>query len=163
LYLLFVKLSEQSILAETFLKESVLQRPQDYKEMKQLINKIRMSKEANVDSFTTFDQDDDQDLENENASGNEDDEVEDPEEDAGKKKSIKSQSPFTKHFENIKVKVEMSIAVESAAVEDESEDESTSASLPNEYHMPDVIGHLLNEYMPYCFIWAGLTLRGLGK
>ena len=70
-----------------------------------------------------------------------------------KTRTIADNSPFTKHFENIK-----------SSITNEMENLWIDESLlveNNHYYCPEFIDHLLKRYMPYCFIWSGFVIRGL--
>ena len=63
--------------------------------------------------------------------------------------TLKNKSPFTKHFVQIQEEASESISFE------------TSAEKENQFFCVEVISHLLNKYMPYCFLWASFTLKDL--
>ena len=59
-----------------------------------------------------------------------------------------------KHFIKIKDNVKVSLNDLMEADDDEEEEE-------NDFYCPEVIQHLENKYLPYCFLWASFTFKNL--
>ncbi len=68
------------------------------------------------------------------------------------KSSIKSSSPFTKHFNDIFDNILNNINHHNTKQKDK-----TNA---NNYYNESFCYHLLENFMPYCFIWSSLVLNG---
>ncbi|CAF0789424.1 unnamed protein product, partial [Brachionus calyciflorus] len=66
------------------------------------------------------------------------------------KESIKSNSPFTKYFNEIEKNVSIELSLESG---------KNNFLNDNEYFSPTVIKYLQEKYMPYAFFWASFTLN----
>ena len=64
-------------------------------------------------------------------------------------KSIKSQSKFGRKFREVFDNFKMSC-------------ENEESSAQNSLYFPDFLIFLLDNYLPYIFIWAGYSLKGLG-
>ena len=67
------------------------------------------------------------------------------------KNTIKGRQPFKRFFDEINERVVRALPV------DEDDDLE-----PNEFYLPEVADYLLYSFMPYCFIWSGLALKGFG-
>lgn len=67
-------------------------------------------------------------------------------EDIEKAKTIKDKSKFTSYFKNIENSVKL--------VDDKTGD-------LNPYYCSDIIKFLQEYYMPYCFLWSSLVLKGV--
>ena len=110
--------------------------------------------DVDEDKYCYF-KDDESDAEDNNQT-NEDMKI-DKEKKKQKKKvlnTLKSKSPFMKHFIKIKDDVKVSLDDLMEADDDEEEEE-------NDFYCPEVIQHLENKYLPYCFLWASFTLKNL--
>ncbi len=68
--------------------------------------------------------------------------------------SLKSQSPFTIFFINIKNSTSETLSTISI--------NSTGELNKNYFYCPEIISFLLDQYMPYCYIWASFALKGYG-
>jgi hypothetical protein len=67
--------------------------------------------------------------------------------------TLKAKSPFTSVFVSIK-----NTAVDNLA--DQCDD--TEKLLKNKFYCPEIIEFLLDQYMPYCFVWASFALKDYG-
>lgn len=68
------------------------------------------------------------------------------------KQPIKHSSPFTRHFDQIKQHVEKDV---------EPNANLSSVEEPNVHYNPSYVDHLLDKFMPYCFIWSGFVFKGM--
>jgi len=67
--------------------------------------------------------------------------------------SIKEKSPFTIIFRNLYKNLENEMS--------KFDDFSLNSNTDNNYYQQNLIEFLLEKFMPYCFIWASFSLRGL--
>jgi hypothetical protein len=88
------------------------------------------------------------------STNNEEEETDESKENSffDKNKSIKSNSPFSSHFNEIHEKINKSICT--------NLDESTTA---NELMNSNFIDFLFDNYLPYAFIWSGFVYRCLNS
>ena len=75
--------------------------------------------------------------------------LEDDDENRDKNKTIKEQSPFTEIFKSLEDTTFSKSEIEEAN------------SNPNTKYFPEFITHLNSNFMPYVFIWASFTLKGM--
>lgn len=68
-----------------------------------------------------------------------------------KRVTIKDSTPFNKHFKSVYDKVLKQL--------DRSNQNDTSLN-ENIYYCERFVNHLLDQFMPYCFIWASFVLNG---
>lgn len=135
--------SESMAASERALVEAVNDRPETLAAIKKLVNRVTSSDEDH--GVTIFDIND---------NGDSDAQIEstietiDEDQDVGSKQSIKLSSPFTRHFEQIKQEVLQQVNAVSPASEE------------NPHYNSEYIDHLLNKFMPYCFIWCGFVFKG---
>ncbi|CAF1024447.1 unnamed protein product [Brachionus calyciflorus] len=69
------------------------------------------------------------------------------------KTSIKEKSPFTIIFRNLYKNLENEMS--------KFDDFSLNSNTDNNFYQQNLIEFLLEKFMPYCFIWASFSLRGL--
>jgi hypothetical protein len=70
------------------------------------------------------------------------------------KRPIKDASPFTKIFQDLFEKCSKEVANQTIKLD-------KLKAKKNKYHSLEFIEKLLNDYMPYCFIWASFSFQGL--
>lgn len=68
-------------------------------------------------------------------------------------KTLRAQSPFTSVFKNIKDSTSESLST--LPIND-------TETPKNKFYCPEIIQFLLDQYMPYCYIWASFALKDYG-
>lgn len=130
--------SELVISSEKALIEAVKERPETLASIKKIVNRFDQDR-----GFTIFDSDQDELRESDNTK------LDSIVEKISPNQPIKHSSPFTSHFKKIKEDVENSFNTDPSADE------------PNLQLNPAYINHLLDKFMPYCFIWSGFVFKGM--
>jgi len=135
------------------------ERPEELIQIKKIINKteksFKLQKEItnNSEVFTALHLSETADQEEirEPEENNDVDIQDEREENNEKKRTIKESSPFTQIFYDIYKKCLLEIT---------SEEDHTS--LPtNKYYFPSFIEKILDEQLPYCFLWASFAFQDL--
>jgi hypothetical protein len=147
------------------IKAALATRPDTLKELNSILKKIKLDLIFKPDSSSTeldfseiedscneseCEEDDGSNDQNSNADTNVDDDFDMKEYNPFKQDSIKSSSPFTKIFQDVYDQVLSEISNE------------TNDGVTNDLYCPELIEHLLKNYMPYCFLWSGFVLCDTG-
>lgn len=120
------------------LKEALLIRPNNQDQLDVLVKQVNKQFSHSTDYNVEDDQNDKPILDLKDDQKEEEDFI---------KKSIKEASPFTQIFENIKQNIISELMTNEFSILEE-----------NEQFMPFLVKHLLDNFMPYSFIWASFTL-----